>query len=209
MMLSSVPTATQLIVFRPSDSCAAPLLDLGPLWLTNNPGVTNLGYCLSNWNVIFKLNQQINCSWSCFFIIQGFYSRSNMSYLLKFLNILFMLLPQLAWTIVMHFAWAIPMLHSHSSVISHILASRHWLFICFRVHFKISSDFKTFKGSVTTCISELLTPYIPLRLQRSIDKQLLVIPKSLILKNQADQAFSGVAFKLCNHLPAHVGVPHS
>lgn len=57
--LISSPTRS---VFRPSDSCAAPLLDLGLLWLNNNPGVTNLGYCLSNLNVIFKLNQQISCS---------------------------------------------------------------------------------------------------------------------------------------------------
>uniref|UniRef100_A0A3P9D180 Uncharacterized protein n=1 Tax=Maylandia zebra TaxID=106582 RepID=A0A3P9D180_9CICH len=88
--------------------------------------------------------------------------------------------------------------------ISPVLASRHWLPISFRIHFKILLfTFKTLHGLAPSYLSELLQPYTPTRSLRSADQLLLKIPRTG-RKLRGDRAFAVAAPKLWNELPLEI-----
>ncbi len=74
--------------------------------------------------------------------------------------------------------------------ITPVLASLHWLPVCFRIDFKILLiTFKFLQGLAPSYIAELLTTYEPSRSLRSLGRSLLVVPKRK-LKSKGGQAFS-------------------
>ena len=82
-----------------------------------------------------------------------------------------------------------------------ILASLHWLHICWRIDFKM--NFKALHGLSPSYISEMLVPYCPTRTLRSSGKDLLTIPESQLAAT-GDRYFTVLAPKLWNALPEQI-----
>ena len=77
--------------------------------------------------------------------------------------------------------------------ITPVLASLHWLPVCFRVDFKILLlVFKCLNGLAPLYLSELLHQHSPSRALRSADQHLLVCPRTR-LKTRGDRAFAAAA----------------
>lgn len=90
-----------------------------------------------------------------------------------------------------------------------VLASLHWLPVCFRIKFKILLFvFKSLHGQAPAYIDDLLKTHTPLRSLRSADQLFLSVPRTR-LKNRGDRAFSIVAPRLWNDLPMCVRVASS
>lgn len=88
--------------------------------------------------------------------------------------------------------------------ITPVLESLHWLPIRFRVDFKILMlTYKALHGLTPLYITELLTPYTPVRDLRSSEAGLLIVPNTR-LKSMGDRAFSANAPKLWNSLPVEI-----
>ncbi len=93
--------------------------------------------------------------------------------------------------------------------ITPVLASLHWLPVRFRIEFKILLIvFKILHGLAPAYLSELLHVHTPVRALRSSNQALLDVPRAR-LKNKGDRAFSVVAPKLWNSLPAHIRTAQS
>ena len=91
--------------------------------------------------------------------------------------------------------------HQH---ITPILASLHWLPVCFRIDFKILLiTFKARSGLAPSYIADILIPYEPARSLRSSGGALLTVPKSR-LKTKGDRAFATRAPRLWNALPEEI-----
>jgi hypothetical protein len=87
--------------------------------------------------------------------------------------------------------------HHH---ITPTLKRLHWLPIQQRIHFKIASlTYKTLKNLQPSYLSDLLTPYVPSRNLRSLDKQLLTVPD--IRSANGRRSFTFAAPTLWNSLP--------
>lgn len=85
-----------------------------------------------------------------------------------------------------------------------ILTTLHWLPIKERMSFKILLlVFKALNGLAPSYLSDILTPYEPVRSLRSQEKYLLQIPKSK-LASGGDRAFSVIGPKLWNCLPVEI-----
>uniref|UniRef100_A0A672YDQ4 Reverse transcriptase domain-containing protein n=1 Tax=Sphaeramia orbicularis TaxID=375764 RepID=A0A672YDQ4_9TELE len=96
--------------------------------------------------------------------------------------------------------------HHH---ITPILASLHWLPVCFRIDFKILLiTFKARMGLAPSYIQEMLVDYEPARSLRSSGRGLLAVPKSR-LKSKGDRAFSIRAPQLWNGLPEEIRLAES
>ena len=82
-----------------------------------------------------------------------------------------------------------------------ILKKLHWLPVAFRIEYKILLlCFKCLNDLGPKYLAELLIPYVPTRSLLSLDKKLLVEPKSR-LKSYGDRSFSICAPRLWNKLP--------
>ena len=93
--------------------------------------------------------------------------------------------------------------------ITPVLASLHWLPVRFRIDFKILLiTFKARLGLAPSYVTEMLTPYEPVRSLRSSGGGLLAVPKSR-LKSKGDQAFSVIAPRLWNDLPEEIRLAES
>lgn len=91
--------------------------------------------------------------------------------------------------------------HDH---ISHHVKALHWLPVKARIDFKILLlTYKAINGLAPLYLSELLTPYCSNRDSRLNNRGLLQIPQTR-LKTCGDRAFSKVAPKLWNDLPAEI-----
>lgn len=85
--------------------------------------------------------------------------------------------------------------------ISPILKSLHWLPVSFRFHFKILVlTFRALHGQAPSYIRDLLCPYTPARILRSVDQNLLKVPRTHF-KTRGDRSFQAVAPRLWNLLP--------
>ena len=85
--------------------------------------------------------------------------------------------------------------------ITPVLASLHWLPVSFRIDFKILlTTFKALRGLAPSYISDMLTPYEPVRSLRSSDKGLLT-PYKAKLVTRGGRAFKSQAPSLWNALP--------
>ncbi len=88
--------------------------------------------------------------------------------------------------------------------ITPVLASLHWLPVCFRIDFKVLLiTYKALKGLTPQYISDLLSPYDPARVLRSSGRGLLSVPDSR-LKTKEDRAFEIRAPRLWNTLPEEI-----
>ena len=88
--------------------------------------------------------------------------------------------------------------------ITPVLASLHWLPICWRIDFKLLLvTFKALHGLSPGYIFDMLVPYSPTRALRSAGKGLLTIPESR-LATKGDRSFSVLAPKLWNALPEQI-----
>ena len=84
--------------------------------------------------------------------------------------------------------------------ISPILKALHWLPVSFRVKFKILVlTFRALHGQAPSYIRNLC-PYTPNQRLRSLDKNLLMVPRSRF-RTRGDRSFQVVAPKLWNDLP--------
>ena len=93
--------------------------------------------------------------------------------------------------------------------ITPVLASLHWLPVCFRIDFKILLiTFKALHDLAPAYISELLVPYVPSRSLRSSSSRLLFLPVSRLI-TKGDRAFSIRAPKLWNDLPEEIRLTES
>ncbi|KAF7661620.1 hypothetical protein LDENG_00256630, partial [Lucifuga dentata] len=93
--------------------------------------------------------------------------------------------------------------------ITPILASVHWFPVQFRIEFKILLiTFKALLGLASSYITEMLTPYEPVRSLRSSGGTLLAVPKSR-LKSKGDHAFAIRALLLWNDLPKEIKLADS
>ena len=93
--------------------------------------------------------------------------------------------------------------------ITPVLASLHWLPVCFRIDFKILLiTFKALHDLAPAYISELLVPYVPSRSLRSSGSRLLFLPVSRLI-TKGDRAFSIRAPKLWNELPEEIRLTES
>ena len=87
--------------------------------------------------------------------------------------------------------------HHH---ITPALKKLHWLPIHQRIHFKIATlTFKTLQNFQPSYLSDLLTPYIPSRNLRSLDKHLLKVPD--IRSANGRRSFAFAAPTIWNSLP--------
>ena len=88
--------------------------------------------------------------------------------------------------------------------ISPVLASLHWLPVPYRIDYKLLLIvYKCLNGLAPAYLTDLLNTYVPHRLLRSVDQQLLVVPRSR-LALRADRAFSVAAPKRWNSLPLQI-----
>ena len=93
--------------------------------------------------------------------------------------------------------------------ITPVLASLHWLPVCFRIDFKILLiTFKALHDLAPAYISELLVPYVPSHSLRSSGSRLLFLPVSRLI-TKGDRAFSIRAPKLWNDLPEEIRLTES
>ena len=77
----------------------------------------------------------------------------------------------------------------------------HWLPVVYRIQFKILKlTYCALHGLAPQYIAEMLVPYIPTRMLRTSDKQLLVVPRSR-LRSYGDRSFAWAAPTLWNNLP--------
>jgi len=87
--------------------------------------------------------------------------------------------------------------HHH---ITPTLIKLHWLPIRQRITFKIAAiTFKTLQNQPPSYLSDLITPYIPTRYLRSLDKFLLTVPD--IRSTNGRRSFSFAAPSIWNSLP--------
>ena len=94
--------------------------------------------------------------------------------------------------------------NTYQHTITPILASLHWLPVCFRIDFKILLiTFKARSGLAPSYITDILIPYEPARSLRSLDRALLTLPKSR-LKTKGDLAFAIRASQIWNALPEEI-----
>jgi hypothetical protein len=91
------------------------------------------------------------------------------------------------------------------------LKKLHWLPIHQRIQFKIASlTFKTLQNHQPSYLSDLLTPYVPSRNLRSLDKHLLAVPDIRSANGRRSFAFAAptiwnslpIALRSCTSLPA-------
>ncbi len=88
--------------------------------------------------------------------------------------------------------------------ISPILASLHWLTVCYRIYFKILLYvYKCFNSLAPPYLSELLQPYTLSWSLRSADQLLLAVPKTR-LKLTGNRAFAVAAPKWWNERLLHI-----
>ncbi|KAF7643078.1 hypothetical protein LDENG_00244710, partial [Lucifuga dentata] len=93
--------------------------------------------------------------------------------------------------------------------ITPILASFHWFHFRFGIEFKILLiTFEALLGLGLSYITEMLTPYEPVRSLRSLGGTLLAVPKSR-LKSKGDHAFAIRALLLWNDLSEEIRLADS
>ena len=84
-----------------------------------------------------------------------------------------------------------------------LLFKLHWLPVSFRIDFKLLLlTFKALHGEGPAYISDILLLYQPSRNLRSIDKNLLVQPKTL--SKYGDRSFQVSAPRLWNNIPVNI-----
>uniref|UniRef100_A0A4W5Q8G8 Reverse transcriptase domain-containing protein n=1 Tax=Hucho hucho TaxID=62062 RepID=A0A4W5Q8G8_9TELE len=210
---------TEVMIFRPSSSTGASQLDLGPLTPYVKPMVTNLGVKM---DCDFQLEKQINSVVKASFFqlrlltkLKPFLSfvdferviHAFITTRLDYCNALYVGINQASLSRLQMVQNAAARLLTGTRKRDHItpvLASLHWLPVCFRIHFKILLFvFKSLYGQAPAYISELLKPHDPLRSLRSADQLLFFVPRTRLI-NRGDRAFSVVAPRLWNDLPLHV-----
>ena len=96
-----------------------------------------------------------------------------------------------------------------SEHITPVLATLHWLPVCFRVDFKILLlTYKALNNMAPPYLTELLEPHIPGRLLRSANQALLVVPRTNRV-TKGDRAFAARAPRLWNNLPLEIRIAGS
>ena len=88
--------------------------------------------------------------------------------------------------------------------ITPVLASLHWLPVTLRIDFKVLLlVFKAQKGLAPSYLSDCLSEYVPNRLLRSLNADLLNVPQTKC-KKYGEAAFCSYAPKIWNKLPPHI-----
>lgn len=88
--------------------------------------------------------------------------------------------------------------------VSHIRKRLHWLPVRERIHYKIAViTFNVLYGNGPRYLRELLIPLNNQRSLRSVNKNLLVVPKTK-LKSSGDRALMSTAPKIWNDLPINL-----
>ena len=88
--------------------------------------------------------------------------------------------------------------------ITPVLASLHWLPVQYRIRFKILViTHRALHGQAPNYLSDLLTPYVPIRSLRSSSQALLVVPQTKLI-TKGDRAFACFAPRVWNELPFHL-----
>lgn len=208
---------TEIVVFGPTLSAESSVL--GPLSTYVHDAVRNLGVIFDN---SFKMDKQINSVIkACFYQIRilskvkayippcdfervvHLFVTSRLDYC----NSLYCGLDQSSLKRLQRVQNAAARLLTGTRKREHItpvLASLHWLPVTFRIDFKILLlVYRCVNGLAPEYLSELLTPYAPVRSVRSESQFLLNVPRSR-LKTRGDRAFSVAAPKLWNNLPLHI-----
>ena len=86
-------------------------------------------------------------------------------------------------------------------VLKYVKKTFHWLPIKARIEYKIALlSFNAQNSRSPSYLTEMITPYIPDRSLRSLDKHLLKVPKTN-LKLFGDRSFSNVGPSVWNSLP--------
>lgn len=93
--------------------------------------------------------------------------------------------------------------------ISAILASLHWLPVCFKIDFKISLiTFKALHGCSPCYIPDFLVPYLLVPTIRSKGRGLLSPPEAWV-KTKGDRTFAVRALRLLNNIPEEIRLADS
>ena len=93
--------------------------------------------------------------------------------------------------------------------ITPILASLHWLPVCYRIDFKmLLFVFKAKHGLAPHYLCELIEPYVPPRPLRSANQLLLTDPGAK-LRTRGHQAFAVAGPNMWNSLPFHIRAAQS
>ncbi len=88
--------------------------------------------------------------------------------------------------------------------ITPVLIDLHWLPVEKRIEFKLLClAYKALHGLAPRYLSDLLTPYVPVRALRSMDQDLVSIPQTRT-KKFGQRTFAYVASKLYNELPLSI-----
>ena len=93
---------------------------------------------------------------------------------------------------------------TRSTHVTPLLKELHWLPIYLRIDFKIALFvYKSLNNLAPVYIKDLLSPYVPKRALRSMNKNSLVDPVSH-LKNYGDRSFASYAPRVWNKIPLDI-----
>ncbi|XP_054605029.1 uncharacterized protein [Nothobranchius furzeri] len=210
---------TELIVFHPNSRNVDRYADLGPLSPYSKPVVISLGVKL---DVGLKFDAHINSVIRSSFFhlrrlakIKPMLSRAHLERVLHafvisrldYCNSLYAGLCQSTLhrlQVVQNSAARFLTGTRKRDHISPVLASLHWLPICYRSQFKILVFvYHFFQGGGPPYLATLLNRHSPSRTLRSSDQGLLAVPRSRC-RTRGDRAFSVLAPSLWNQLPPSV-----
>ena len=207
---------TETLVIAPDESIPGISQFLGDLGRSVKPSVRNLGVVFDKDMSLIQHCKQLTKN--CFFHLRNISKLRKMvsqndlelvihafvSSRLDYCNSLFTCLNKKELSrlqLVQNSAARILTRTNRRSHITPILKTLHWLPVSVRVNFKILVlTFRALHGQAPPYISDLIQPYTPARVLRSVDQNLLMVPRTRF-RTRGDRSFQAVAPKLWNDLP--------
>lgn len=207
---------TETLVIAPDDSIPGLSQYLGDLGQSVKPSLRNLGVVLDKDMSLVQHCKQLTKN--CFFQLRKISKLRKMvsqndlelivhafvSSRLDYCNSLFSCLNKKELSrlqLVQNSAARILTRSNRRTHISPILKALHWLPVSSRINFKILVlTFRAIHGQAPPYISDLIQPYTPARALRSVDQNLLMVPRTRF-RTRGDRSFQAVAPRLWNDLP--------
>jgi hypothetical protein len=207
---------TETLIIAPEVAIPGIKQYLGDLGQSAKPSLRNLGVILDKDMSLVQHCKQLTRN--CFFQLRkisklrNMVSRNDMELIihafvssrLDYCNSLFSCLNQKELSrlqLIQNSAARILTRTNRRSHISPILKELHWLPVSYRINFKILVlVFRALHGQAPSYISDLIQRYTPVRALRSVDQNLLTVPRTRY-RTRGDRSFQAVASRLWNDLP--------
>ena len=207
---------TETLVIAPDDSIPGINQYLGDLGHSVKPSLRNLGVVFDKDMSLVQHCKQLTKN--CFFQLRKIsklrkmVSRNDLELIihafvssrLDYCNSLFLCLNKKELSrlqLVQNSAARILTRSNRRTHITPILKALHWLPVSSRINFKILVlTFRALHGQAPSYISDLIQPYTPARNLRSVDQNLLMVPRTRF-RTRGDRSFQAVAPRLWNDLP--------